>query len=125
MRCRIRRNITIKSECNDAIGRGSLVTTYIAYLLCQHRVQGQIQLWMSLPRNRKPFFVVPLTCLLLIRASRHMDSKGLPVPWGRAQFVGILELGVSIIVVVVVVIVCYYFVARKLSDDDASYCYCC
>ena len=35
-------------------------------------------------------FVAPWTCLLMIRASRLVDSKGPPRPRGRAQFVGIL-----------------------------------
>ena len=43
------------------------------------------------------FIVVPWTCLLLIRASRLVDSKSPPRPWGRAQFVGILGSAVLLL----------------------------
>ena len=72
--CRIKRMIAIEHRFINAIGVGSLVTVYISYLLCQHRVWDQIYLWMSLARNQYPFLVVPWTCLLLIRASRYIDS---------------------------------------------------
>ena len=36
------------------------------------------------------FIVVSWAFFLLIRASRLVDSKGQPGPWGRAQFVGTL-----------------------------------
>ena len=76
--------------CATPNGVGSLMTAYIACLLCQHRVQGGMYLWTSPPRDRMPFLVMPWTCLLLIRESRLVDSKGPPLPWGRAKFVGIL-----------------------------------
>ena len=65
------------------------MTTYIAYLLCHHRARGQIFLDDS-TEEPVAFFVMPWTCLLLIRASRHIDS-GSTVPQGRAQFEGILR----------------------------------
>ena len=36
------------------------------------------------------FFVAPWTCLLLIRASKLVESKGPSKPCGRAQFEGIV-----------------------------------
>ena len=54
------------------------------------------------------FIIVPWTCLLLIRVSRHVDSRS-TVHWSRAQFVGILgpcSIRVIGIVVVVVVVSC-------------------
>ena len=88
--CRIKRMIAIEHRCINAIGGGLLVTAYIACLLCQHRVRGQMYFDVSAKEPEAFFIVVPWMCLLLIRASRLVDSKGPPRPRGRAQFVGIL-----------------------------------
>ena len=46
-------------------------------------------LWL-VSQEPESFIVVPWTVLLLIRASRHMNSNESTVPRGRAQFEGIL-----------------------------------
>ena len=70
-------------ECDDDKGG------YKAGLLCHGRVPDGI-FWLIPQEPVVVFVVIPWTVLLLIRRSRHIDSEGPPLPWGRAQFVGML-----------------------------------
>jgi hypothetical protein len=85
-------------ECDDDKGG------YKAGLLCHGRVPDGI-FWLVPQEPVVVFVVIPWTVLLLIRRSRHIDSEGPPLPWGRAQFVGMLGPGLLLLLLLLLLLI--------------------